>query len=299
MSLCAGDILVSTGVLTYLAHQGSSSRLALEHSPTSYCVIIILRCVRMTSHIIALLNLLGLAIDHYIGIVMPLQYPNLMNRGRANILIITCWITACILGFSKFYVPFPLFSYCNPDKMSNYCETVFCSPFNGEYIVFIMAVLCFIAMAFCYAKIYQALKKCQSNQSQITICVKKNHRGLITTTLIVIIFLLCWLPYCLFEIAMLISLQVYADDFFASLKYFKLISEIDYYLYDILLLNSILDPMVYAMRMKEIQKGYKQLTKTCRRKKGHTRGKYDPSDQTNLHGNQYTAISLAANEEEQ
>ena len=291
VSLCAGDVMVSVGIMTYIAHQESLNLLGSSSSAGGTCVTIALRCLRVTSHIISLLNLLALAMDHYFAIIKPLNHRNLMSRGKTDVLIILLWISALILGFSNFYIPYPLYSYCDPDTMTNYCEVVFCSKFQAEYIMFVMTIICFLLMSFCYTQIFRVLRKCHKFQAEIRTSVKKNRRGLITTLVILIIFLICWLPYCLFEVAMVILLQVHADDFFMTLKYFKLMNDIDYYLFDLLLMNSILDPFIYAVRMAEIQKGYKQLVSCCRRNR-MSRGKGDyPS--CSYRGNHFqTSITL-------
>ena len=264
MSLCSSDMLICVGILLYLAHQESSGYLSSQAQET--CVTLLLRSLRITSHLITLLNLLGLALDHYFAIVKPLDYPRLMSRKRANCLIVGFWILACFLGLSDFYIPEPLFSYCNRDLLANYCERVFCSKYNGEYILFAMALLCFILMSIIYVTIYVQLKKYHNMQHEIRNQVKKNKKGLVTTIIILFIFIFCWMPYCLFEIIMILSIQ-FSNDFLKTLKYFKLINKVDFYLFDILLLNSILDAVIYSLRMREVQQGYKNIIKRCKKKR--------------------------------
>ena len=260
--MCAGDVMVSVGIMTYAGHQETGNSAGSETSAGHTCLTIALRCLRIASHIISLLNLSALAMDHYFAIIKPLNH-RMMTRGKTDVVIVTLWMSAVILGFSKFYVPYPLYSYCDPATMPNYCELVFCSKFQAEYILYALAIICFLLMSFCYAQIFRVLRKCHNFQTEIRTSVKKNRRGLITTLVILIIFLICWLPYCLFEVTMVILLHVHGDDFIMTLKYFKLMNDIDYYLFDLLLLNSILDPFIYAVRMAEIQKGYRRLIDCC------------------------------------
>ena len=289
VSLCAGDVVVSVGIMAYVANQEIDAR-SPETSVGKTCLSIILQCFRVSSHIVSLFNLSALAMDHYFAIIKPLNHRNLMSRGKTDVVIVGLWLSAFVFGFSKFYVPYPLYSYCQ-ETSPNYCEIVFCSKFQAEYIMFAMAIICFLLMSFCYAQIFRVLRKCHQFQAEIRTSVKKNRRGLITTLVILIIFLLCWLPYCLFQVTMVILLNVYADNFFMTIKYFKLMNDIDYYLFDLLLLNSILDPFVYAVRMAEIQKGYKRLI-SCFRSRGapHRSGDF-PSYR--YHGNNgQTSITL-------
>ena len=264
VSLCSSDMLICLGILCCVAHQESSGLFTSAAQDT--CLTLMIRSLRITSHIITLLNLLGLALDHYFATVRPLDYPVLLSRKRANVLIIAFWILACFLGISDFYVPEPLFSYCTRDILVNYCERVFCSKYNGEYVLFALALVCFVLMSIIYVTIYVQLKRYHNMQLEIRNQVKKNKKGLVTTIIILCIFIFCWMPYCLFEIVMILSIQ-YSNDIFKILKYFKLMNIVDCYLFNILLLNSILDAVIYSLRMREVQQGYRNIMRRCRKRR--------------------------------
>ena len=253
--------MICVAILLFVIHQ-ESTLMFMSHS-VEVCVTWLLRALRITSHLIALLNLLALALDHYFAIVKPLDYPILMSRKRANILIVGFWILACFLGASDLYVPGPLFSYCEGSLLVNYCERVLlCSQYNAEYLLFSTALLCFVLMSVIYASIYIQLCRYHQMQRELRNRVKQNRKGLITTIIILVIFMVCWLPYCLFEVVMIIYIR-HSDDVLTSIKYFKIIYQIDFYLFDVLLLNSILDAIVYSLRMREVRQGYRNMTRTC------------------------------------
>jgi hypothetical protein len=88
--------------------------------------------------------------------------------------------------------------------------------------------------------------------------VRRNIRGLYTTLIIVCTFMTCWIPYCLLTLTTLIVLRVDSDTLFAF-DIFRVYKEVDVYLYDLLLVNSIADPFIYAARMREVQSGYRHL----------------------------------------
>ena len=46
------------------------------------------------------MNLFGMSVDHFIGIVYPLKYRSWMNSNRAQIAIIGIWIVSVALGFA-------------------------------------------------------------------------------------------------------------------------------------------------------------------------------------------------------
>ena len=83
--------------------------------------------------------------------------------------------------------------------------------------------------------------------------VLRNRKALCTTTLIVILFTLCWIPYCLYESLVYILREIHVIAFsMAFNKIYRI-------LFLLVLLNSFLDPFIYAARMREIQKGQCRL----------------------------------------
>ncbi len=270
VSLCFSDMLTSIGVIVYIfiEHDITNSVGQIQMGEEErVCLSISLRCFRMFTHIISLFNLGGLALDHYCALVKPLEYPQMMNRTRANIMILVFWIISALLGFSNFALPVLIPSYChgNLDTMS-YCEIIYCSQFDSEYIVFFMTFLSLLAMLVVYTSIYYKLKYSVMDQDGYH-NQRRNRRGLITTILIVTTFMFCWLPYCLFELILTFRIR-YSHDLHFWLRNFKLIHTLDFYLYDLLLLNSIFDPLIYAKRMTEVRTGYRFLRQRlldCRR----------------------------------
>jgi hypothetical protein len=88
--------------------------------------------------------------------------------------------------------------------------------------------------------------------------VRRNIRGLYTTLIIVCTFTTCWMPYCLFTFSMLIILRVDNDNLYAF-NIYRIYKTVDYYLYYLILVNSIADPFIYAARMREVQTGYRRV----------------------------------------
>ncbi len=68
---------------------------------------------------------------------------------------------------------------------------------------------------------------------------------------------------CLFQVIMIVQVQ-YG---YVAEAWIPILQEADKYLYDLLLLNCILDPLIYAIRMPEVRCGYRKmgwrLTKCC------------------------------------
>jgi len=86
----------------------------------------------------------------------------------------------------------------------------------------------------------------------------RNRKALCTTALIVLLFSVCWMPYCLF--AALVQLL-------RALHLVRLNDQlltVHSVLYLLIYANCCLDPFIYALRMREVQRGcVRLLLHTC------------------------------------
>ncbi len=100
---------------------------------------------------ITLLNLMGMACDHFVAILLPLQCHRIMSKTKSKILIGSFWITAILCGFSDFLSVIPEREYL---EKYNFCELTYLTPYHDEYTVFAIAFLCFLFMGIIYVRIY-------------------------------------------------------------------------------------------------------------------------------------------------
>ena len=261
ISLCMSDILTSIGVIIYICIEHNISDAESEDisENSTMCLSVGLRCFRMFAHIISLFNLCGLAFDNYSSLVKPLQYAATTFNNKATCIILLFWIIAFILGFSKFLLPIALPSYCKKKTEIEFCERIYCSQFDSEYVVFVLTFLCLFGMLGIYIVIFIKLQRPVLNHKMYR-QQRRNRRGVLTTILILVTFMICWLPYCIFEIAMTLRIRSSSDLSF-MINDFRVIRTVDFYLYDLLLLNSIFDPLIYAKRLTEVRTGYRFLRK--------------------------------------
>ena len=260
ISLCVSDILTSIGVIIYICLEhniGGTQPMGLTKN--NMCLSVAIRCFRMFTHIISLFNLCGLALDNYSSLVKPLQYPANPIKNKATCIISLFWIIAFTLGFSKFLLPVALPSYCQRKMEIEFCERVYCSQYDSEYIVFVLTFVTLFGMLGIYILIFIRLQRPILNHEMYR-NRRRNRRGVVTTILIVVTFMICWLPYCIFEIVMTLRIR-YSNDLSFMIENFRMIQTADFYLYDLLLLNSILDPLIYAKRLTEVRTGYRFLRK--------------------------------------
>jgi len=77
----------------------------------------------------------------------------------------------------------------------------------------------------------------------------RGRKALCTTAMIIGLFMLVWLPYCVYEgtLRLLRLLEL----IYFNMQFHK-VSQV---LYLLTLFNSLIDPFIYALRMREVQRG--------------------------------------------
>lgn len=122
--------------------------------------------------------------------------------------------------------------------------------------MFCVVLVCLTVMTVMYGGIMYILYSYQ-RQEYATASQRKAQRhirGLITSFIILGIFAVLWLPSCIMDVYTMIRMK-YSGDMNAKKQHDQYIL----YLYAMVILNAICDPIVYAMRMREIQEGLKTL----------------------------------------
>ncbi len=161
VSLAFSDILIALSVVSHLINSVLNPTLPAGIGPsslrlTSSCMFIFIKVLNTMALNISLLNLMGMALDHFIAIILPLHSSRLMSRSRSTILIISLWIIAAICGLSDFFSVIPERQYL---EKYNFCELTYLTSYQDEYTVFAIALLCFLSMVFIYVRIYMKIHR--------------------------------------------------------------------------------------------------------------------------------------------
>lgn len=264
-SLASSDILVGISVLFHIINKVLNPSYLPGYGPwearlRSTCGYMIIKALNTTAINITLLNLMGMAIDHYVAIIKPLMHNCYMSRSRCTTMIIIFWIIAVLCGFSDFFsVLGELKDYHKYKKKFNFCEFIWLTDYHEEYTLFAIALLCLFTMLFIYVRIYWEVRH-RTNSWPPQQELQKSKKALITTLLILGTFILCVMPNCIFQITMIIAVQYNPDAIQTNMEVLK---KTDQYLYDLILLNSLCDPLIYAFRIREVRVGYVKLLRCC------------------------------------
>lgn len=280
VSLAISDILIGLSVVLHIINNVFNPR---PPSPgvgpwpmrsKSFCLYIIIKALNTTALNITLLNLMGMAIDLFLAIVRPLHYPSLMNKTRATVTIAFFWVVAILCGFSDFFSTYPKFR--NYTWKYHFCEFVYLTKHQEEYTTFAIALACFFIMSFVYLRILLAVKRRHQN-IPIRTELQRNKKALYTTLLILFTFIICWLPMCLFQIILIIHVKVNPMGVHRILS---ALVAVDPYLYNLMLLNCVFDPIIYAIRMADVRQGYRKLFRLCCKKKAKGNRRMSQTDVT-------------------
>ena len=82
----------------------------------------------------------------------------------------------------------------------------------------------------------------------------RSKKALCTTIMIVAVFVICWIPYCIITVYLSVFHAFY-HIYLMQPQTWSLYQALRRIIADIFVANSLVDPFIYALRMREVQKG--------------------------------------------
>ncbi|XP_064612979.1 melanocortin receptor 5-like [Liolophura sinensis] len=257
-SLTMADVVVAFSVLlhtvlrtfsrpTYLASSIPEDRLV------SSCTLVFNFALNVSGHLVCLFNLVAMGLDHYIAVCKPLRYASIVTNRRTGYLILFCWLLASFGGYSMFFSGLSTYDKALP--FFNYCDAVMHNDYHSEYLVFAVASVSIFVLLFTYVSVFcevQRIKKRGVYNDRD----KNNWKTFWTTLLILCTFILCWMPSCLFQVTLVILVK---RDPNTVRLYFPRLIRTGQYLYCLMLCNCLADPIIYAIRVRDVQMGYRMM----------------------------------------
>ena len=201
--------------------------------------------------------------DHYIAIVKPLHYNRIVSNNHTKVVIALIWIVSFI-GVALETVP-EIFTYYRIDDVEN----TFCSHMQNEYVsrmpYFLVIPELFVLIGL-YARIFITYKKYIIRRLSFHPDDRHNNKAIVTTLLIVGTFMVGWVPYSVLKM-----LQI-----FFSGKTIHISEETVEYVWfttimckALIMLNSLCDAIIYALRLDIVKQGYivlfRKLCRKCQR----------------------------------
>ncbi|KAM9848745.1 sphingosine 1-phosphate receptor 4 [Aulostomus maculatus] len=192
----------------------------------------------------SIFSLLLIAVERYTAIMKPLHQKSARKTYRIYGLVVLCWLLALVIGF------LPLLGWncvCSLER----CSTLL-PLYSKNYILFSLIIffLILLAIGVLYGAIY-----CHVHRSAQLVPQRNRKRSLAllkTVITIVGVFMLCWGPLFLLLLV----------DFFCMSRQCVLLFSADYFI-TLAVLNSGLNPIIYALGSSEMRKAIAALLCCC------------------------------------
>ena len=243
-NLCISDILVAATFLTITVFLVVFVKLLVLF----HCVIALLNRLYLAVQLSSILTIGAMAIDHYAAIVTPLEYHVTVTRRAVTRCIITIWVLSLISGVTRILVS--LFLTVNDGDVINgstICYNSYISDmvhFRYEMYMYLAIILATIVlMLYVYIHVLMAIRTSTEFMSGEN---RTNQRAIVTTILVMATFTICWLPYVLERIEVI------------QYNNFTINHILSYVCQALPSVNTICDPIIYAIRLPHIVKGIRK-----------------------------------------
>ncbi len=212
---------------------------------------------------LSIYSMLAVTVERFVAIVHPLRYPRFYTRSNVAVMIALTWCMASLVQ-----IPLFVFSSYNPSKMRCFSKSV---SRNGNVAFFVASSLSFLLPAvvlfWCYIRILTSLRESAASQRRENNHAHANElfmarRRVVKVLLTVSALYVCiWLPVHLlfsvvnFKIGMSPGVGIVLRALQPTLA----------------VLNSVVNPFVYAFKYKEFQRGVRErvFPFCCYRQRAH------------------------------
>ena len=192
-SLAASDVLVGMLVppITVLSQEGM---------PRYFAACVLLNSFVILFSYISVLNLLSVALERFLAIRSPFLYNRCLTVGRAMLLVAVTWVVAIFIGLVPimgWHAGEEGFSDCRFDKVMSLEYMVY-------FIFFVWTLPPLIAMCVIYFYIFTVVRKTKQaikllmvsqGKDKFKKSLKNTSRGDLGVLLVIVLFLLCWMPF--------------------------------------------------------------------------------------------------------
>ncbi|XP_061488014.1 adenosine receptor A3-like [Rhineura floridana] len=218
----------------------------------AYDACLFMCCLLMIFTQASILSLLAIAIDRYLMVRMLTRYRTITSQKTICVALAAIWLLSLVVGFV------PMFGWAK-DRPRNSSDVAcqFTNMMQMQYIIYLSffsgTLIPLIVMCVLYTKIFciirTKLRLCSMNAKGQGIFYRQEFRIAKSLTLVLFLFVVCWLPLCILN----------------CITHFSSIQIPQYVIYMGILLshsNSAMNPFVYVFRIKTFRETCIQILRT-------------------------------------
>ncbi|XP_036427171.1 adenosine receptor A1-like [Colossoma macropomum] len=205
-------------------------------------------CVIIMLEVASVAFLLAIAVDRFLRVRIPLTYKSTVSKNRLWIVVALCWVTAALLSF------IPMFGWhksLDTDSIKCRFFTIICDSYLVYFIFFSLYLppLALMTGLYCYIFLI-ARRQLRANigvGSKSSTYYQKEHRLAASLVLVLVLFVVCWLPLFL-----MFTVRLYGH----NIKVPSVAIELGVLLSHA---NSAVNPIVYAFTIPKIKEACRKL----------------------------------------
>ncbi|CAH1785759.1 unnamed protein product [Owenia fusiformis] len=194
-------------------------------------------------------SMVGIAIDRFIAVKYPLRYCDLVTHKRAGIYICIIWVYCIIVSSGNFVgdiIKFGPGDICRSNMVMDPKFALFLKCNLGAS--FLVSTIAHIVVAmFATHQRARVASELAAFNNNLAVAYKKQNRITKTMSLIVGMFILCWLPWVLLS---LVKFKRPEPKWYKHLFYFTV---------EISIANSLINPWIYAFQLKLWKKAMRNV----------------------------------------
>ena len=206
----------------------------LFDEPSGYCIVPVVKTLIVGLAHTSLYHLTLISGERYLAMKHPFAYSTLVTEARLLVASALAWLLSVIL---------PIL-------------TSFDLNILGIYVGNTMTVLSIVVIAFCHVTVYRETRR---HQQQIAVQqvtqeakeqFKRDKKAFILTSIILEMLLLCFIPFAVFTI---VAVRYRSEITLETVHIFS------YLAISMLLLNSLINPIIYSVRMRQFRIAFVEL----------------------------------------
>ena len=243
INLCVCDLLSTTWWTVGSVALYNPTAPDVYYDEVYFCLKINIYWIYLMFQMSIVLTIVTMAIDHYVAIVLPLRYEVILSRRRIVACMVTPWVIPIIINFMMLVITL-VGSNSRYGMLFNLCDdTLFLLRMQVSVVCLSILILAaIIIMLYVYIRVLIEIRRSavlmrnMIGQSQ-SHDHRKNHHAVVTTLLVLVTFIIGWVPYI-------------------TTQYINF----GFYILEIMpIVNTLCDPLIYAIRLTKVQQSIKKV----------------------------------------